>query len=75
MTRNTLRRIEVAVPVEEASLRAKIHRIFGLQLQDNVKAREQSPDGIYRKRVPGPGDSPVNSQEISYEKAYSPEGL
>ena len=75
MTRNTLRRVEVAVPVEEPELRAKIHRIFDLQLQDNVKAREQSPDGIYRKRVPEPGEAPVNSQEISYEKAYSPEGL
>ena len=75
MTRNTLRRVEVASPVEEPELRAKIHRIFDLQLQDNVKAREQSPDGIYRKLVRLPGDVPVNSQEISYEKAYSEEGL
>ena len=75
MTRNTLRRVEVAVPIEEAALREKIHRIFTLQLQDNVKAREQCPDGIYRKREVAEGETLVNSQELSYAQAYSPEGL
>ncbi|MBQ6550661.1 MAG: polyphosphate kinase 1 [Lachnospiraceae bacterium] len=75
MTRNTLRRVEVAAPVEEPELREKIHRIFSLQLQDNVKAREQCPDGIYRKRVPAADEPEVNSQELFYERAYSEDGL
>lgn len=52
MSRNTVRRVEVAVPIEDAPLRAKIHHVFDLQLQDNVKVRVQNSEGIYVKRKP-----------------------
>ena len=63
MSRNTVRRVEVATPIEDAPLRAKIHHVFDLQLQDNVKARVQNSEGIYMKRKPQDGEEARNSQE------------
>ena len=63
MTRNTLRRVEAAVPIENGELRKRIHEVLNLQLQDNVKCRVATPEGLYEKRVPGPGETPLNSQE------------
>ena len=70
MTRNTLKRVEVAAPVEDSALRKKIRHIFELQLADNVKGRVQRPSGSYRKRDRSAGEEPVNSQEIFYREAY-----
>ena len=47
MTRNTTRRVEVAVPIENVDLRSRIQEMFITMLSDNVKAREQQPDGSY----------------------------
>lgn len=68
MTRNTVRRIEVAVRVESEQLSNRIAQMFKTMLSDNVKGRLMKPDGTYmrkkaRKKV-------VNSQEIFYEQAY-----
>lgn len=72
MTRNTLRRIEVACPVYDAGCRQRIVSYFQTQLGDNVKAREQNSDGKYVK-VPVGGKAALNSQEFfiaeSYERA------
>ena len=65
MTRNTLRRVEVATPIHDKALRNRIRGIFEMQLQDNVKLREENAKGDYRKRTPG-GETPVNSQERAY---------
>ena len=70
MTRNTLRRVEVAAPVEDPALREKIHHVFDLQLRDNVKAREQRPSGSYRKILRMGGEEEINSQEIFFREAY-----
>lgn len=45
MTRNTLRRVEVAVPIKDEELRDRLRRMFRIMLEDNVKARVQLPDG------------------------------
>ena len=68
MTRNTLRRVEVAVPVLDKELRERLKEMFGLMLSDNVKARELGADGTYRKV--STGDSPLNSQEALFQIAY-----
>ncbi|MDO5410112.1 MAG: polyphosphate kinase 1 [Lachnospiraceae bacterium] len=68
MTRNTLRRVEVAAPIYDGHLKLRIKEMFGFMLSDNVKAREQQPDGSYKK-VKG-GDTPLNSQELFFEMAY-----
>ncbi len=70
MTRNTVRRVEVAAPIEDEALRAKIHHIFDLQLSDNVKARVQKKSGAYRKKHTEAGGAKLNSQEMLYAEAY-----
>lgn len=68
MTRNTLRRVEAAAPIYGEKLKQRIREMFRCMLSDNIKAREQQPDGTYKK-VPV-GDIPLNSQELFYEMAY-----
>ena len=47
MTRNTLRRVEVAVPVYDQGLKQRLLRIFDVMWRDNRQARDQQPDGSY----------------------------
>ncbi len=68
MTRNTLRRVEVAAPILDEELRERVKEMFGLMLSDNVKARELGADGVYRKVTQG--DTPLNSQEVLFQMAY-----
>ena len=68
MTRNTVKRVEVAAPVCDPAIRARIQGIFDLMLNDNQKARDESAEGVYAL-VPHEGE-PVNSQEILYQEAY-----
>ena len=69
MTRNTLRRVEVAAPILDEGCKARIERIFDVIWRDNVQAREQQPDGNYRRRYPGV-NTPVSSQNWLYDEAY-----
>lgn len=68
MTRNTVKRVEVASPVYDPAIRARIQGIFDLMLSDNKKAREENAEGIYTL-VKCEGE-PVNSQEALYQEAY-----
>lgn len=68
MTRNTLRRVEIAVPIYDEMIKTRITDMFSTMLRDNVKARIQGPDGIYRKQKTE-GEA-LNSQEYFYEQAY-----
>lgn len=70
MTRNTLRRVEVAVPIKDEELRDRLRRMFRIMLEDNVKARVQLPDGSYEHVRRPKGEEPLNSQEFFFEKAY-----
>ena len=71
MTRNTLRRVEVAAPIYDERLKLRIREMFGFMLSDNVKARKQQKNGTYKKVQTG--DTPLNSQELFYEMAYQKE--
>ena len=72
MTRNTLRRVEVAAPLYAETVKNKVRKMFATMLRDNVKAREQQPDGSYQKlSMVGPV---LNSQEYFYEEAYMEAG-
>ena len=73
MTRNTTRRVEVAVPIEDVDLRARIQEMFITMLSDNVKAREQQPDGTYVCLTPEE-NTPLNSQEYFFDAAYAAAG-
>ncbi len=58
MTRNTERRVEIAVPIMDASVRSRIHHYLELCFADNTKARSMDKDGKYHHIH---GDEPDNS--------------
>ena len=68
MTRNTVKRVEVAAPVCAPAIKERIQGIFDLMLSDNKNAREEDPEGNYTL-VKCEGE-PVNSQEALYQEAY-----
>lgn len=69
MTRNTERRVEVAAPVLDRTLADKVCHIFNICMNDNVKARELKPNGLY-ERVSAEGSEPLNAQAYFYKQAY-----
>ena len=66
LTRNTERRVEVGVRVDDVQIARKLRGILELQLRDTVNAREMQPDGSYTKVHPGEDESPVDSQMAMY---------
>ena len=50
MTRNTVKRVEVAAPVYDPDIQDRIVNIFETMVSDDVKARVQISDGTYRKK-------------------------
>lgn len=69
MTRNTLRRVEVASPVMDADIRARILSMFDTMLRDNMQAREMDAQGQYHRLTPGESE-PLSSQEYFFKQAY-----
>lgn len=68
MTRNTLRRVEVAVPVYDKDLKMQLEEMFITMLSDNQKARQEDSRGNYE--IAEAQETPLNSQEFFYEQAY-----
>ena len=68
MTRNTLRRVEVATPIYDDKIKQRIRDMFGLMMRDNMQARIQQPDGTYMKQNRDAEE--INSQEQQYADAY-----
>ena len=68
MTRNTLRRVEVAAPILDPDLRRRLNEMFHIMLRDNQQARELRPTGEY-VRLHSQED-PLNAQEYFYQQAY-----
>lgn len=73
MTRNTLRRVEVAAPVLDPALRMRLFDMFETMLADNCQARIMQPDGCYLRRQPGE-EAPMSAQETFYRQAYDAAG-
>lgn len=71
MTRNTIRRVEVAAPIFDDHVRRRIVHIFDTMLNDNVKARVMQPDSTYLHRHPAEGEHPLDSQAYFIAEAYS----
>ena len=61
MTRNTERRVEIACPILDPSIRKQIHAYLDLCFADNVKARKMKSDGKYN-RVKG-SDELISAQD------------
>lgn len=68
MTRNTLRRVEVAAPIEDPDIRMQIQEMFVTMLSDNRKARSMNNKGIYK--IESSDNAPLNSQEVFLQQAY-----
>ena len=68
MSRNTMRRVEVATPILDPDIKKRILEDFAIMYTDNVKARKLLKDGTY-KHVKQEG-APLNSQEYFFERAY-----
>lgn len=70
MTRNTEHRVEIAYPVLDAELRARVIEYMRIQLSDNVKARELDSDGMWRPVPRREGEPDFNAQETLLTMAY-----
>ena len=68
MTRNTVKRVEVAAPVYSEKIKKRIRGLFDLMLSDNKKARTEDYHGKY-SMIKCEGQ-PCNSQEMLYQEAY-----
>lgn len=69
MTRNTIRRVEVAAPVKSPELRKRVLHIFDIMMRDNVKARIQLPDGTYKRLSPAEGENALMAQQYFIDEA------
>ena len=68
MTRNTVRRVEVAAPVYDERLQNNLQDMFDIMLADNQKARYLDAEGNYHRVINE--EAPLNSQEYFYAQAY-----
>ena len=68
MTRNTLRRVEVAAPIYDKDLKMQLEEMFITMLSDNQKARQEDSHGNYE--IVAVQETPLNSQEFFYDQAY-----
>ena len=71
MSRNTIRRVEVAAPIEDEKLRKRIREMFRILMKDNVKARVMLSDGTYIHDRRTERQPLLSSQEYFYDEAYS----
>ena len=69
MTRNTVRRVEVASPIYDPEIAQRLEEMFITMLSDNQKARVEDNEGNYAL-VYKAEDTPLNSQEFFYQAAY-----
>ena len=68
LTRNTLRRVEVAGPIYDKDLKVQLEEMFITMLSDNQKARQEDSHGNYE--IVAVQETPLNSQEFFYDQAY-----
>lgn len=69
MTRNTIRRVEVAAPVLDESLKERLDWMFETMMKDNEKGKCLTSSGKYVDREYN--GTKLNSQELFYAMAYS----
>jgi polyphosphate kinase len=70
MQRNLNRRVEVVFPVESPALKRRVmDEIIGIEMLDNVKARELLPGGSYRRILPAEGEELIEVQRWLMEHA------
>ena len=68
MTRNTVRRVEIAAPIYDPEIRDRILQIFKTMFKDTCKRRIEQSDGTYIKAEQA--KDYLNSQEYFMERSY-----
>lgn len=68
MTRNTEKRVEVACPIYDERLKARINHMLKLMLSDNLKARLLKNDGTYVKK-------PISGQKVDVQSLLMREAV
>ncbi len=69
MTRNTVRRVEVAMPIYDEDIKGKIRHIFDTIMLDDEKGKIQHNDSLYYPREIN--KVKLNSQEKFFDEAYN----
>ena len=69
MTRNTIRRVEVAVPILDQQVRDRLDHMFEMMMSDDEKGKELTSKGLYVSR--NLSEVKMDSQELFYAMAYS----
>ena len=67
MTRNTTRRVEVAVPIYDPERKKRLLHIFNTAINDDEKVKELLSDGMYHDIETG---NHINSQEVLFRESY-----
>ncbi len=67
MTRNTEKRVEVAVPILDEDIKRQLNHYLKIMLNDNVKARVLQSDGKYKKKEQK--EPYIDSQAVFMEEA------
>jgi polyphosphate kinase len=62
--------VEQLFPLREKRHRAKVRRLFDLQLSDTVNAWELNADGAYARVRPQEGEEPFDSQALLLEEPF-----
>ncbi|OEH94219.1 RNA degradosome polyphosphate kinase [Bacillus solimangrovi] len=70
MTRNMIKRVEILFPIYSDEIKNSIKKILQISLEDNVKARVQTENGVYQYVQRKSGEKQVNSQMLLYDMAY-----
>jgi len=70
MPRNLDHRVELAVPIVSAELRAELLDTLERAFEDNQNSWELDGDGAWERRAPGPGEQPRNMQ-LELAELYS----
>lgn len=70
MTRNTERRMEVAIPILDAELKKILYRYVQSYMDDNVKGRRLISDGTYQKITPKKDQDKLSIQQQLLDELF-----
>jgi polyphosphate kinase len=70
MTRNTERRMEVAIPILDAELKKILYRYVQSYMDDNVKGRRLISDGTYQKITPKKDQDKLSIQQRLLDELF-----
>lgn len=69
MTRNMIKRVELAFPVMDDKWSKHILDMLAIYLNDNTKAWELEKDGLYHKQTPAEGEEPISVQQTLLKRS------